>query len=275
MKYPGQLQAGRQAIIMNAMTQDYKAGLSPAIFGIRPNRLRWWVQLVALGILWLVSMPALGAVIVFDRLTAADQPVFLKVQTRGFFFAEGGGRVTLSINGGQTYRLLTGGDGFGYVKYLPSGPGRFNISAESTGTDSHAVLLVVSSDDRIILLDFEMLLKRLLQRPDEKRMAREVLAALPPDCHLVYVVRYLGTEMARRWLLAQEYPRAVILDGTLPDIYAQLTNKNIQIRAVIGTSGAIDGRIDDGVLKLTFDASEKGTTVENWNQIRKDLMEKK
>ena len=123
---------------MYALFQRYKAGIHALISVDHDSWFKRLLLIASSGLLWLVAEPTEGAVIVYDQITAPNTPVFLKVQTRGRFFAEGGRRVTLSVNKDRTFKLLTGGDGFGYVKYTPAEPGRFTISAASNCRDSHA-----------------------------------------------------------------------------------------------------------------------------------------
>ena len=240
-----------------------------------PGYRRWLLPVLLLSILPLLAVPATGEIIAYDQITVRKKTVFLKVRTKGILFAEGGQRVLLSIEGGPQFRILTGGDGYGYVKYMPSSAGRYTIRAEAADSENEAILLVVNRDESVFLLDYEMLIKRMLQNPNEKQSAREVLENLPSGCHLVYGVRFLGAVMARKWIQNQNFPRGVALVGELSNLLTQLDDREIPIRAVMGTAASLAGRTPDGVHRLSFDETRSGTTVENWKQIQDIINESK
>ena len=210
----------------------------------------------------------------YDRITAINEPVFLKVQSRGNFFAEGGQRVTLSLDDETTFNLMTGGDGYGYVKYTPSAAGRYKIRVVPDDGSSEAILLVVAPEDGIILIETEMLLKSGILTPEQKESAQQVLDNLSRDYHLLYTTRFLGAASAKQMLKSMKFPASLTLEGSIPDIYKQLSDSNLKVRAIVGSSGSFAGSIKDSTLCLTFDQTEKGTTVEDWNQIQKILSAK-
>jgi hypothetical protein len=218
--------------------------------------------------------PATAKIIVYDRITSVNQPVFLKVQTRGKFFAEGGQRVTLALDDEKTFNLMTGGDGYGYVKYTPSTAGRYKIRVVPDDGSTSAILLVVAPVDRIILIEIEMLLKSGILTPEQKESARQVLGSLSRDYHLVYTTRFLGAPSAKQLLTSMKFPVSLTLEGSIPNIYKQLSDSNLKVGAIIGSAGSFAGSIQDSTLRLTFDQTEKGTTVEDWNQIQKILSDK-
>lgn len=261
---------------MIQLDRMHRTGFIPAFCNATcPGYRRWLLPVLLLGILHLIAAPATGEIIVYDQITVRNKTVFLKVRTKGFLFAEGGQRVSLSLEGGPTFRILTGGDGYGYVKHTPSAAGRYTIRADATDAADDAILLVVTQDESIFLLDYEMLLKRLLQHPDEKQKARQALENLPPGCHLVYGVSFLGAVMARKWTQNQNFPRGVILVGKLSNLFTKLKDREIPIRAVMGTATSLADFTADGVHQLSFDESRSGTTVENWEQFQKIINEAK
>ena len=70
-----------------------------------------------------------GAIIVYDRVTTVSTPVYLKVLTKGRFFAEGGRLVEFFLDENSLGKNLTGGDGYGYRKYTPKHPGIIMVQA--------------------------------------------------------------------------------------------------------------------------------------------------
>ena len=91
------------------------------------------LQIAALAL----PVEGLADVVVFDRITTVGTPVFLKVLTKGRFFAEGGRRVQVRVGNQQPQTALSGGDGLAYLKVQPKREGLFKIEAVS-GPDRHS-----------------------------------------------------------------------------------------------------------------------------------------
>ncbi|MEJ2286133.1 MAG: hypothetical protein P8X85_21355, partial [Desulfobacterales bacterium] len=58
-------------------------------------------------------------VAVLDGVTTVNTPIRITVMTRSRFFAAGGRLVDLYLDGEHLKRILTGGDGYGYLKITP------------------------------------------------------------------------------------------------------------------------------------------------------------
>ena len=59
-----------------------------------------------LGIPLIFTSIGYGSVIIFDQVTTLNTAVYLKVQTKGRFFSEGGKRVDIYVNDEKTKRIL-------------------------------------------------------------------------------------------------------------------------------------------------------------------------
>ena len=269
-------QTSRKRTKMTLLERMHKTGFTTSFCtAICTGYRRWLLPVLLLGILQLIAAPVTGEIIAYDQITVRNKTIFLKVRTKGFLFAEGGQRVSLSVEGGPKFRILTGGDGYGYVKYTPTAAGRHTIRVDTTDAVNEAILLVVTPDESVFLLDYEMLLKRLLQNPNEKQSARQALENLPSGCHLVYGVNFLGAVMAGKWTQNQNFPRGVILTGKLSNLITNLKDREIPIRAVMGTAASLAGFTAEGVHQLSFDETPSGTTIDNWEQIQKIITEDK
>ncbi|MGD9134610.1 MAG: hypothetical protein PVF78_13230, partial [Desulfobacterales bacterium] len=115
--------------------------------------------LLILGLLALPAARSLGAVIVFDRVTTVGTPVYLKVLTKGRIFADGGRMVELYLDDIRFAKNLTGGDGYGYRKYIPRRAGMIKVRATSQGESDSGLLLVMKKSEKAVLIEIESGLK--------------------------------------------------------------------------------------------------------------------
>ena len=129
--------------IKDCKAQNYSVGL-------RSQKLRLNAQMIrihkknsltlflALQILFFMPSAIQAAVIVFDRVTTVGSSVYLKVLTKGKFFAEGGKRITFYLEGQQLGKTLTGGDGYGFLKVTPERKGMQEIEVQTeTRSEEH------------------------------------------------------------------------------------------------------------------------------------------
>ena len=80
-----------------------------------------YTLLTAYVVAFVLGMLSIGRseVVVFDRVTTVKTPIRIKVLTKSRFFAAGGRLADIYLDGNHLKRILTGGDGFGYLKYTP------------------------------------------------------------------------------------------------------------------------------------------------------------
>ena len=75
--------------------------------------------LPSLFILIIVSVSH-SKVVVFDQVTTVQTPIKIRVLTREGFFSAGGRMVDIYLDNNLLKKILTGGDGYGYLKYTPA-----------------------------------------------------------------------------------------------------------------------------------------------------------
>ena len=105
------------------------------------------VFLLILGISILPAARGLSAVIVYDRVTTVGTPVYLKVLTKGRIFADGGRLVEFYLDDKSFGQNLTGGDGYGYMKYTPRRTGIIKVRATSQGESGAGLALVMKKSE--------------------------------------------------------------------------------------------------------------------------------
>jgi hypothetical protein len=208
-----------------------------------------------------------GGVAVFDQVTTLGTEVYLKVQTKGRFFSEGGKRVDIYVDDKKMKRILTGGDGYGYLKFMPRRPGLIPIEARSEGRRDTGVLLVVDRNDKVILIEVESGLKEspLSDRP--RRDSREAVRDLAKDYKLVYFNSLLGALFFEGWLAKEKFPESAVLKWQGAAMLRSLKNRGIDLHAMVGSAKRATESKEYIQNRFTFEETRDGRTVKDWEEI--------
>ena len=227
----------------------------------------------ALLILGFLALPARspGAVIVFDRVTTVGTPVYLKVLTKGRIFADGGRMVELYLNDKRFAKNLTGGDGYGYRKYIPRRAGMIKVRATSQGESGSGLLLVMKKSEKAVLIEIESGLKDALISDIAAGAGRQAVKQMLKKYRVIYLSRYSGLRIARISLDEMDFPEAPILRWQGEQTLKALKENGVNLYAIIGTAGVIstaDGYIEN---RYTFDENQQEHTVKDWQELMKLL----
>jgi hypothetical protein len=223
-------------------------------------------------ILGLLLLPAftLADVVVFDRIAAANRPVFLKVLTKGTWFAEGGRRVAITVDGDPAVTILTGGDGYGYLKVQPRKTGYLTVTADGDRTDSGR-LLVVEPGETAVLIDIEGALMNTVFSRAAQRDSRKTVEALHRRHRVIFLYRWLSLPLARGRIHQQGYPPALVLPWDGSDIFEMLADCGLSVVTVIGGKALLENTPETVAHRFSFDEDAPGNTVETWEDILKAL----
>ncbi len=213
-------------------------------------------------------------VAVLDGVTTVNTPIRITVMTRSRFFAAGGRLVDLYLDGEHLKRILTGGDGYGYLKITPRSPGYKNIKARSDSDSAEGLLLVLTKKDRAIAIEVEEGFKSALFSEAVKQDSLEAVKTLSKTYKLIYLSRYVGKQAAAAWLEKQGYPASVILSWRGSGTVEALKKKGVQLHAIIGSGAVLSGAAGDVENRYTFEKSKDGTAVKDWAEILEHLQEK-
>jgi hypothetical protein len=222
---------------------------------------------------WLV-LPAtrsLGAVIVYDRVTTVNTPVYLKVLTKGKIFADGGRLVEFFLDDKSLGKNLTGGDGYGYRKYLPQRAGIIKVRATSDGESGNGLVLVMKKSDKAVLIEIEGGFKDAFISEIAAGAGRQAVEALLKNYRVIYLSRNTGIRMARNWLDEKSFPDGPVLRWRGTQTLSALKGKGVHLYAIIGAAGVIDAAADHIEKRYTFDKTQKGQTVNDWHELMKEL----
>lgn len=211
-------------------------------------------------------------VVVFDRVTTVQTAIHLMVLTKGLLFAKGGQLVDISLDNQHLKRILTGGDGYGYLKYTPQAPGLKEISARSDDGSGTGLLLVMSKDDKAIIIDAESAFKNAIFSEDIKENSRRAVNALSKNFKLIYLSRYFGKGIDRSWLKKENFPQSVILRWQGPEVFTSLQDRGVKLYAVIGSEDVISAAEAENIKnRYSFEETKSGKTVKDWDEILSQL----
>ncbi len=208
-----------------------------------------------------------GAIIVYDRVTTVGTPVYLKVLTKGKIFADGGRLVEFYLDDNSLGKNLTGGDGYGYRKYTPKRPGIIKVQARSKGESSSGLLLVMKKNQKVIFIEIEGGFKDAFISKIAAGASRRAVERLLKKYRVIYISRYTGLRMARAWLDEREFPQAPVLRWQGPKMFSALKEKDIHLYAIIGSAGVIAEAEEHIEKRYTFEKTQKGQTVKDWEEI--------
>jgi hypothetical protein len=239
-----------------------------------PNLLKsiGWSILFVCGFLYLPATQSLSAVIVYDQVTTVGTPVFLKVLTRGRIFADGGRLVEFYLDDKSIGKNLTGGDGYGYRKYTPDRAGIIKVSARSKGENGSGLLLAMKKSEKAVLIEIEGGFKDAFISQIAAMAHRRAIDALVKKYRVIYLCRFIGTQMAKNWLRDGEFPDGPVLRWRGVQELIALKKRGIQLYAIIGSAGIISEAAEHIERRYTFEQTNNGQTVKDWQEISELLL---
>ena len=206
-------------------------------------------------------------VIVFDHVTAVQTPIKISVLTKDGFFPAGGRLVDIYLDNDLLKKILTGGDGYGYLKYTPHESGLKKITARS-GTDSASGrILVMNNDEKAILIETEGAFKDTLFSDEIRESSQKAVNLLSENYKIIYLSRFLGKDITGSWLEKQNFPKSVILSWHGPKTLENLKNNSVQLHAIIGSADIISTVTDQIETRFSFEKTNDGKTVKDWDEI--------
>ena len=212
-------------------------------------------------------------VVVLDRVTTVKTPIRITILTKSRFFAAGGRLVDVYLDDEHLNRILTGGDGYGYLNYTPADPGYKTIKARSGSDSAEGLLLVMTKRDRALGIEVEEGFKTAIFSNEIKQSSLKVVTMLSKKYKIIYLSRYIGKSITGTWLEKQHFPKSVILSWRGPETLTALKKKGIQVHAIIGSAAVISEAANDIENRFTFEKTKDGTTVKDWDEILEHLQD--
>jgi len=216
----------------------------------------------------LISVPeSHGKVIVFDRVTTIQTPINIRVLTRDGFFAAGGRMVDIYLENNLLKKILTGGDGYGYLKYTPGEAGLKKITARSNTDSASGLILVMDENEKAIIIETEAAFKDTVFSDEIRETSQKAVKSLSENFKIIYLSRYLGKSITGGWLEKQNYPQSVILRWRGPTTLENLKNNSVQLHAIIGSAEVISAATERIEKRFSFEKTKNGKTVKDWDEI--------
>lgn len=210
-------------------------------------------------------------VVVFDGVTTVQTPIHIKVLTKGRIFSQGGGLVDIYLDDHHLKKILTGGDGYGYLKYIPQSPGFKEVKARAGAYSSFGIILVMGKREKAIIIDVEGAFKDTIFSEALREDSRKVVTALSQDYRVIYLSRFVGQSISRSWLEKEVFPKSVILGWQGPNTFKTIEKRGVHLAAVIGSAAVISAAKEIIEHRYTFEKSKDGKVVNDWHEILKLL----
>lgn len=220
----------------------------------------------------LIDAPICTAdVVVLDRVTTVKTPVRIIVLTKGRFFAAGGRLVDVYLDDEHLKRILTGGDGYGYLKYTPQSTGYKIIKARSNSDSAEGLMLVVTKKDRVLAIEVEEGFRIAAFSEDTRQGSLKVVKRLNKKYKIIYLSRFAGKTITGTWLENQGFPRSAILRWRGPNTLKGLKKNGVQLHAIVGSKAVISAAVDHIENRFTFEKTKDGKAVKDWDEIEELL----
>jgi hypothetical protein len=211
-------------------------------------------------------------VVVFDRVTTVQTPIYIRVLTSDGFFSAGGRMVDIYLDDIHLKKILTGGDGYGYLKYTPRKPGLKKITVRSNTDSASGLILVMNEYEKAIIIETEGAFKDAVFSDEIRESSQKAVNSLSENYKIIYLSRFLGKSITGSWLEKQNFPKSVILLWRGPKTLENLKKNSVQLHAIIGSSVVISAVTEQIENRFSFEKTKDGKTVKDWDEILKLLV---
>jgi hypothetical protein len=212
-----------------------------------------------------------GEVFVFDGVTTVETPMRITVLTKGRFFSQGGMLVDIYLDDEHVKKILTGGDGYGYLKYTPRSPGLKTVRARSAEDKASGLMLVMVKKEKAIVIEIEASFQDTLLSAETRKNSRQVVETLSQKYKIIYLSRSLGSGTTRSWLEKYGFPISVILPWQGSQLFTALKSRGVEVYAIVGSAPVISEAKKHIEKRYTFEDSKDGETVRDWDEISRLL----
>lgn len=235
---------------------------------MHPTISRLIQSIVASGILIVVGAAAARSeIVVFDDVTTVLEPIRIRVLTKGKFFAQGGRLVDIYLDDVALKRIMTGGDGYGYLRYTPRQAGLKSIEARSDGDSAAGLHLITNKSDKTIVIDVEGAFREAVFSEEIREDSQAAVKALSSEYQIIYISRFVGKGVSRTWLVKEDFPKSVILRWQGAATLKTIKKRGVLLEAVIGSAAVISAAKKYISNRYTFEESKDGTVVKDWQEI--------
>ena len=212
-----------------------------------------------------------ASVIVFDRVALVNQPVQLAVRTKGRLLPKGGERVILFVGGNRLKQILTGGDGYGYLMHTPPETGLIKIEAVHEDKSESGFILVMSAQDRVVLVDVETALRGSAITPRLREGSSRAIESLNRAYRVIYLYTLTGLTLNRQWLNSNRLPASVVLPWGNAAVIKTLERLGIHTHAIVGSAGQLKSADKSIPHRFSFEETIEGLRIDSWADVLEAL----
>ncbi len=214
---------------------------------------------------------ALSEVVVHDVVALTGEEVMLKAMT-GTFLGKSGELVEFFVDGKSIGKNLSGRDGFAVKRFIPVKTGLYKIHVKSGDEKDNGILLALGKKTRVVFIDVEGSLLggpfMAEARPGSSKAVTKIRKRFP----VVYLQKgFWGIKTVRLWLKKNKFPEAPVLPWGGGEIFKEIREKDLRIKAVVGGPEVIASAEEYKPLAFSFDSVEDAEVVADWQEIEKTL----
>ena len=198
-------------------------------------------------------------------------PVYLKVHTKGMLFSQGGRLVDVYIDQKHAGKTLSGGDGYGFLKYTPRTTGMKTIAVRSDADEDTGNLLVLDKKEKVVLVEIEAFLRMSLFSLKTLTDSKKALNTLSRRYKIIYLTRLIGNVLSKKILAKGDYPSSAILSWRGVETLDELHQKGVFLYAVIASLNLLSESSEHIEKRFTFEETEDETYVDDWEDLLKRL----
>ncbi|MDJ0854692.1 MAG: hypothetical protein QNI88_05735 [Desulfobacterales bacterium] len=206
----------------------------------RPPRAAKWRRMLLFGIPLLLApflavQHSIAGVSLFDQLATPKRAFFLKLRTHRGPLAMGGVRGRFWIDEHEIGSVLTGVDGYGFLKYEAPTTGTFTLRARTAAGDAEARMRIIAPSAPVVLFEAEALIWR-LHRLDHASSVTDMLTRIAADFELAYLCGPMSRPGMGPLIRRHVWPDAVVLVGKDRNQFERLAARGVNIFAVVGSA---------------------------------------
>ena len=233
-----------------------------------------WLRRTALTLLCLTGLlpagQAAAGVSVFDQVTTPTKPFYLKLRTHRGLLAMGGVRGAFWIDAQKVGEVLTGADGYGFLKYTATTAGEFTITARTDAGQAEGRLMVIAPSAPTVLFEVEALAWRTLVSQRDTA-AQHVMHQIAENYKIVYLCGLIGKTATRELLRTRNFPESAVLVGKDRDQFARLERRGVRLYAVVGSPAVVSAAKRHCARRFSFEAQADAHLVKSWEDLLDQL----
>lgn len=220
----------------------------------------------------MIPQSALSEVIVRDMVVLEGKKVMLRGETKGKLFSKGGELIEFFVEGRSLGNSLSGGDGMAFRKFVPPGPGLYEVTARAGNEKGTGVLLALKKGTGIIFIDAEGTVLESLFSGRPASGSQKVIKEIGRKFPIVFLQGgFTGIKTLKLWLKENGFMISPVVPWNNGAIFDEMYEKGFIIKAIIGGPDIVQSALKYHPLAFSFQRDDNAVEVKDWEEIRKRL----